>query len=418
MQPTSPALTHVTTPAGWFPDPWHLAPWRWWDGRVWTSYLTGPPAQVIRPANQYNQTTQYVPSMTASYSGYMAQPRQPRLPAWLSIPVIVASIFVVPLILWLTYKAPLAVLLGLVPLLIVLPAFSWLDRVEPEPRAAKLHAILWGATVAPLVAGILNTLVALVTSEAVSAVVSAPICEETMKGLGVVWAIKRGEVNDIIDGICFAGWVALGFAVSEDFLYLSRASNGKELAVLFFVRALMTPFAHPLFTAWTGLAAGYATAKRKSPWAVVPIGLALAMLTHAAWNGSITWATRASSAGILLVAFGAFVCLFIAAVTMCVVVRNKERKRFVALAPRLAASLGMNASEIALFSTWSGILAMRRALPRKLRPQFDAVHASLARLTSLYSRTTQRTQTDAVEEARHLLNLSEARTRLLQPARS
>ncbi len=443
MQPTSPAQTPtavappfvmppVASAPGWFPDPWQLAPWRWWDGRVWTSYLTGPPApstQVIpaQPVHytqpvQYAQHGQYVqpaqvaqPSMAPTYAGGLAPPRRPRLPAWLSVPVIVASIFVVPLVLWLTYKTPLAVLLGLVPLLVVLPAFSWLDRVEPEPRAAKLHAIFWGATVAPLVAGLLNTLVGILTSDTIAAVVSAPICEETMKGLGVVWAIKRGEVNDIIDGICFAGWVALGFAVSEDFLYLSRAENGKQLVVLFIVRALMTPFAHPLFTAWTGLAAGYATSKRKSPWAVVPIGLVLAMLTHASWNGSITWAARESSAGILLIAFLAFVLLFASAVTMCIIVRNKERKRFVALAPRLAASLGMNASEIALFSTWSGILAMRKALPRKLRPHFDAVHASLARLTSLYSRMTVRTQTDTIEEARHLHNLTEARTRLLQP---
>lgn len=26
------------TPAGWYPDPWQQAPYRWWDGRGWTSY--------------------------------------------------------------------------------------------------------------------------------------------------------------------------------------------------------------------------------------------------------------------------------------------------------------------------------------------------------------------------------------------
>jgi membrane protease YdiL (CAAX protease family) len=28
--------------AGWYPDPWHVAPWRWWDGVQWTPGLYGP----------------------------------------------------------------------------------------------------------------------------------------------------------------------------------------------------------------------------------------------------------------------------------------------------------------------------------------------------------------------------------------
>ena len=34
MQPPAPG----GPPAGWYPDPWNLAPQRYWDGRVWTSY--------------------------------------------------------------------------------------------------------------------------------------------------------------------------------------------------------------------------------------------------------------------------------------------------------------------------------------------------------------------------------------------
>ena len=32
--PTTPVI--VGPPAGWYPDPWRVAPWRWWDGRDWT----------------------------------------------------------------------------------------------------------------------------------------------------------------------------------------------------------------------------------------------------------------------------------------------------------------------------------------------------------------------------------------------
>ncbi len=29
-------------PPNWYPDPWQIAPWRWWDGRQWTPVIYGP----------------------------------------------------------------------------------------------------------------------------------------------------------------------------------------------------------------------------------------------------------------------------------------------------------------------------------------------------------------------------------------
>jgi hypothetical protein len=29
----------------WYADPWGQAPFRWWDGRQWTDWVTGPPGQ-------------------------------------------------------------------------------------------------------------------------------------------------------------------------------------------------------------------------------------------------------------------------------------------------------------------------------------------------------------------------------------
>jgi membrane protease YdiL (CAAX protease family) len=37
-----PAPAPVLPPAGWYPDPWGLAPWRWWDGAHWTGYVPTP----------------------------------------------------------------------------------------------------------------------------------------------------------------------------------------------------------------------------------------------------------------------------------------------------------------------------------------------------------------------------------------
>jgi uncharacterized protein len=33
--------TQVFAP-NWYPDPWHIAPWRWWDGTQWTPVIYGP----------------------------------------------------------------------------------------------------------------------------------------------------------------------------------------------------------------------------------------------------------------------------------------------------------------------------------------------------------------------------------------
>src|SRR6516164_9587204 len=83
-----------------------------------------------------------------------------------------------------------------VPLLIALVLF--LDRLEPEPRGALVFAFAWGAGIAALFAGVINTAGLLyVTQPAlgkgngqfVSAAIGAPVVEETLKGLVLVWLL-------------------------------------------------------------------------------------------------------------------------------------------------------------------------------------------------------------------------------------
>ena len=47
--PLAPAVAVApVASAGWFADPWRIAPYRWWDGHRWTPYLGGP-TQVAAP---------------------------------------------------------------------------------------------------------------------------------------------------------------------------------------------------------------------------------------------------------------------------------------------------------------------------------------------------------------------------------
>lgn len=63
---------------------------------------------------------------------------------WLSAPIVAASPLFVVLIAWAVTGRAVAPLLALVPAASVLPFLLWLNRVQPEPLPARVHAFLWG----------------------------------------------------------------------------------------------------------------------------------------------------------------------------------------------------------------------------------------------------------------------------------
>ncbi len=386
MSDLAPPEVSGSTPAGWYADPTTPSTWRWWNGHSWTTFVADAGVQ-----------------------------QRPRLPRWLSTPVVVC----LPLVaLWLIVMAatqPTAVLLGLVPLAIVLPVISWLDRVEPEPRASKVHALLWGACVAVTVSILVNTIVAIVVGDVASMVISAPVVEEASKAMGIVWAVRRREVDGVSDGIVFAGWIALGFAVVEDMLYFSTASIEGALPPVFIVRALLTPFAHPLFTFWTGLAVGRAVQRGRSILPAALWGYTLAVACHALWNGSLAIGeitpdiTEDVAIGVVLVTALLFVVLFAAVAVALARARRAEQQRFVSMSAFLVSHYGLTEPEAERFRDWSTLLRSRRALPRSVRRPFDEVHAALARLSMLHERMND---IDPDVERVLVLQLSHARLEL------
>jgi RsiW-degrading membrane proteinase PrsW (M82 family) len=201
----------------------------------------------------------------------------------------------------------IGICLAALPLPVVLAAYRWLDRYEPEPRGLLLFAFFWGATVAALVAAVLNTTTAMLIAadqgpEAVTAtgaVLVAPWVEEAAKGTAIlaVLLFRRREFDGVVDGIVLAGLVGVGFAFTENILYFGRAflmgseqvgaAGGFFAAGLTFVlRGVLAPFAHPLFTTMTGIGLGIAAARRSGALRVVApvIGYLLAVLLHAVWN--------------------------------------------------------------------------------------------------------------------------------------
>ncbi len=324
--------------------------------------------------------------MWTPYAAERVATRKPRLPRWLSPPALVGGAVGLLVVIGVAIASPWSVAAGLVPFVIVLPVLRWLDRVEPEPTSSKFHAILWGGGVAIAVGGIANGIVGLTFGETAAMVISAPLFEEAAKGMGVFWAVRRREIDGVTDGIVYAGWVAIGFAVIEDMTYFALADVDGDLLPVFVLRAIFTPFAHPLFTFWTGLAIGRAVHRGRPIWPSVLWGFAIAVVTHALWNGSLVVADvtydadERISATVILGAVAVFVLLFVAVAITLTVMRRREQARFVEHVPALVLRHQVAPDEAALFVGWRHLLRERRKLPRRRRSSFDRLHAAFARL--------------------------------------
>jgi RsiW-degrading membrane proteinase PrsW (M82 family) len=231
---------------------------------------------------------------------------------------------------------PTGVLVGLalaaVPVFVVVPALLWLDRFEAEPTGLLLFAFGWGAAVATLVAILVNsTSIALLKASGgdvtVGATVIAPIVEETCKGAAVllVFLYRRSEFDGVVDGIVYAGMAGVGFAFTENVLYLGRAladSGVDGLAATFVLRCIFGPFAHPLFTMATGVGFGIAvtTRKRALRYAAPVLGWLVAVLLHGLWNLSAVAGLRGFVAAYVLLQ----VPIFVAALGFSLWSRRRE----------------------------------------------------------------------------------------------
>lgn len=195
--------------------------------------------------------------------------------------------------------AILAAVVAFIPAMIYILPLIFLDRYDPEPLWLLALAFAWGALVAVIVSIVVNTFIGLAVAVTIhpalgdlaSAVISAPIFEEASKGIGVLLLLVffRRHFDDILDGIVFAGVIALGFATVENVLYYGRGINEGglyALALLFGLRGILSPFAHVTFTSMTGIGCGISRESHNTAVRIImPIlGYCAAVLLHGIWN--------------------------------------------------------------------------------------------------------------------------------------
>lgn len=268
---------------------------------------------------------------------------------------------------------PSAFLIALVPLSYTIPVFVWLDRLEPEPRAMRWNAFLWGGGISVLVAGIANEVTAATVGASAALVVSAPVVEETMKTLGILGAAKRRQVDTPLDGAVYAGYVGLGFAMVENVIYFSQAISDDELGLVFALRGLFSPFAHPFFTVWVGLAIGAAVRRGRSRRTAALRGLVPAVALHAAWNAS---GLNTVFAVLLL----AQIVLFVVTVRRLRRMRNEEVDLVRRRLPSLALAHDLSPVELDVYGDLRATRRLRRRLPRGQRAAFDERRVMMTKL--------------------------------------
>ncbi|MDF2979206.1 MAG: hypothetical protein K0S40_3934 [Actinomycetospora sp.] len=270
------------------------------------------------------------------------------------------------------------VVLALLPVAPVVAAFLWIDRFEPEPPRLLLAAFLWGAGLSALVAVVINSS-AIIAAElllgrgqgdVVGAVISAPLVEEFVKGAFVVGLllVRRREFDGVVDGVVYAGITAAGFAFTENIIYFGRAFTEAEgapataVVATFVLRGVLSPFAHPLFTAMIGIGVGVAAGARSRLVGTVAVlgGYVLAVILHALWNSSTQL-----GAGFFGVYLLIMLPLFAGMIGLVVWQRRRERDVLAAQMPGFAAAGWIAPSEVALLSSLTGRRRWRAAVHRR-----------------------------------------------------
>ena len=352
-----------TPPPGWYPEPGAADIVRWWDGHQWSGYrqavTTGPP-RWLRPWRRFG---------------------------WWWLAVILPGLGVAALVAVSALTHPLVLPLMVIPTVVVAATLWWLDRLEPEPADARVFTVAWGATIAVAVGALGGLATQALAGDVAASVVGAPAAEEIAKGAVLVLLVRLRLVDHPMNGAVFAIAVGVGFGIVEDIFYLAAAAAEEGtggLLVLFVLRGILTPFGHPLFTVWMGLAAGWIALRRPSrrrAWLVGGLSVVVAVGLHAAWNAG-TLAVEDNPAVFGLAAAG-FVVLFVATAAALIVLRQRQGRSIIAGVYRVAAWVGLDTNEVVAVADRRAYGHVRRGLDRHRRRDLAKLRGALVHLASL-----------------------------------
>jgi RsiW-degrading membrane proteinase PrsW (M82 family) len=256
----------------------------------------------------------------------------------------------------------IAFTLASLALAIVLLAYLWLDRWEPEPPRLLLLSFLWGASVAVVFSVALEVALEPLFGTNGTIALGAPLIEEAAKGLFLLLMMtgrRRNELNTLTDCLVYAGITAAGFAWLENIFYISDGGTLAESLGTAALRLVMGPFAHPLFTTMTGIGVYFALQQRSvvAKAGYILLGYAGAVLMHGLWNGSSLMSIEAY----FLVYLLWMVPVFGLAIVLAVHSRRREQRIVAEKLPGMVGASLVTANE----ATWLGSLRNRKSAIRE-----------------------------------------------------
>src|SRR5512138_50335 len=117
---------------------------------------------------------------------------------------------------------------------------------------------------------------------------AAPAIEETLKGLILLYLIRHPDFKYFLDGAIYGFASGIGFAIFENFEYLS--ANPSTALILAISRVLSTNLIHATGSALIGIALGLARFNRlrilQVPYLIAGAGLAIAV--HSGFNNMVS----------------------------------------------------------------------------------------------------------------------------------
>jgi hypothetical protein len=209
--------------------------------------------------------------------------------------------------------------------------------------------------------------------------ITAPIIEELAKGSILVLLVlfARSQFDGVIDGIVYAGFVATGFAFTENIGYFTNAytlglapaqgavavhgqGHTSDLLMSFVLRGVVLPFAHPLFTIMFGIGVGLAAVSTKRAVRIIApvVGLVAAIGLHMVWDYVLLGSHPSPT--VLLASFGLFAMLFFAMIWIISRVRRRELRSIEQHLQSYAHQGWFAETELPALSTFKGRRQARR----------------------------------------------------------
>ncbi|MDA3910637.1 MAG: PrsW family glutamic-type intramembrane protease [Bacteroidales bacterium] len=179
------------------------------------------------------------------------------------------------------------VTIALIPVVLILAYVYHRDKYNKEPWWLLLFSLIGGALVVPPIiwweTGMLNIMPEVETVNQYALYVSfavAGLCEETSKYLVLLMLVYRStHFNEKFDGIIYAVFVSMGFALVENIMYVVSGGEGVGLT-----RALTAVPAHAIFAIAMGFHLARAKFSARKRYRHFALALLVPITLHGTYN--------------------------------------------------------------------------------------------------------------------------------------